>query len=321
MLNYFRFTAEAMFQIAILGFIGFILLRKNILNPEGLRGMSAFLIEAAFPALAFWQVVTRFNPGIFQGWWLLPLLSLGITALALSIGYVFGLSYREKRLRREFVCLVGFQNSGYLPLILFNWILPREEIGTMLVYLFLFLLGFNLVIWSWGAYFLSADKDVRFSFRSIFSPIVIAIILGLLFSALGISRFIPRLVLKPLELLGSCSFPLAIVVIGASLAQLYPQGKTEYKESIFRVMALKLLLLPALGLLCIYYFRPPYLLGLLILMELAVPSATSLALITKMNSQPERIISRGIFLSHLGSLATLPFFLAFYNWIVFNRKF
>ncbi len=303
----------------LLGIVGFILVRKKVLLPEGVSGLSSFLIGVTFPALIFWQLVTKFNFNLYPDWWIFPLASLVVTAVGLVTGFLFSLSEKDTQLRREFVGLVGFQNAGYLPLTLFSWIAPREYRDILLIYLFLFLLGFNLVIWSWGVYFLSARKLKHFSLASLFSPPVVAILAGLVFVSLKLNAFVPMFILSPIELLGNCSFPLAVVVVGATLAELVahrPEGHKPFKKRIIAKLILaKLIVLPALGLLLVSFFRLPPLLGLLIIIELAVPSANSLAVIARKYSEEEKIISQGIFISHLMSLVTLPVFLVLFNWV------
>lgn len=317
-ISYFKPIAYAMAQIFFLGLIGFLLVRRKILSEEGLEGLTDFFICVSFPALIFWQIITKFSFSQYPNWWIFPCLSLGITGLGLFVGYIFSLPLKDAQVRKECICLVGFQNAGYLPLVLLNRIVPQEQLAAMLIYLFLFLLGFNLVIWSWGVYFLSAHTLRSFSFKSLLSPPVVSILAAFILVWLNINKFIPALILYPLESLGNCSFPLAIVVIGASLAELHGLKKEKQAlaitpESILMVLLAKLVVLPLIGLALVGYFRIPRLLGFLIVLELAVPSATNLAIISRRYAQKDIIISRGIFLSHMVSLITLPVFLALFS--------
>lgn len=313
--SYFKSVSQAMLQIFFLGSIGFILARRKILSDGGVSGLACFLIGVSFPSLVFWQVITKFSFHLYPDWWVFVLISLLITAIGLSAGFLFSFRMKDARMRREFVSLTGFQNAGYLPLALLGWILPREQLSVMLIYLFLFLLGFNLVIWSWGVYFLSARRLNKFSFASLFSPPVIAVLLGFAFIILKINRFLPRLILSPLEMLGNCSFPLAMIVVGASLAGLAAAPPPD-RRIMLKLIFVKLVLLPSLGLLFISYFHLPYLMGLLIILELAVPSANSLAVISRQYAPGEKMVSQGILYTHISSLITLPLFLALYNFIV-----
>ena len=312
---YFNSVSQIMLQIFLLGLVGFVLTRRKLLSPEGLTGLTTFLIGVSFPALIFWQVVTKFSFSLYPQWWIFPLISLAITLLGLATGYLFSFSRRDIKYKREFISLVGFQNAGYMPLILLNRIVSNNEADVVLIYLFLFLLGFNLVIWSWGVYFLSGQNRKDFSLASLFSPPVIAVLLGFLLVVLKINLLIPGFILGPLEMLGNCSFPLAVVVVGASLAELCLPAKLWDKRIIFDLILAKLIVLPLLGLWLIRGLRPPYLIGLLVILELAVPSANSLVVISRRYCPEDKIISQGIFFSHIASLITIPLFLAIFNLI------
>lgn len=109
-----------------------------------------------------------------------------------------------------------------------------------------------------------------------------------------------------------------MVVVGASLAQLYNKQAIDLRN-IIKLSLLKLCILPLLGLLFLSLVRLPYLIGLLLILELAVPSATNLAIITRKYARQEKIISQGIFFSHILSLITLPVFLTLFNIIVSRR--
>ena len=316
--SYFTSISQAMLQIFFLGLIGFVLVRRKVLTEEGLSGLTNLFIVIVFPSLIFWQIVTKFKFELYPQWWMFPILSLMITAVGLLVGYLCSSNLKDAHMRREFICLTGFQNSGYLPLVLLRWIVPEKHLSTILIYLFLFLLSFNLVIWSWGVYFLSARTSRRFSLGSVFSPPVVAMLAGFSFVALKINACIPQYILSPIEMLGNCSFPLAIVVVGATLANGYTPKQLE-KENILRLILAKLLVLPLLGLVFLNYIKLPYLIGLLIMLELAVPSATNLAIIARKYSTQERLISQGIFFTHIVSLVTLPLFLAGFNFIVMRR--
>lgn len=314
-LAYFKSIAQAMLQMFLLGLVGFFLIRRKVLSSEGLNGLTNLLVEVTFPALIFWQVITKFSFDLYRNWFAYAFLSIIITVLGLVVGYIFSFSAKDERIKREFVSLVGFQNSGYLPLVLLGWLVPKEQLSNVLIYLFLFLLGFNLVFWSWGVHFLSGNKLKNFSLPSLFSPPVVATFLGFIFVALRINTSLPQFVLSPLEMLGNCSFPLAIVVVGGALGEL-PIYRVSDKPLVAKMLLAKLVVLPLLGLIFLKYVAVPYFLGLLIILELAMPSATSLSVIVRRYGREDKLISQGIFYSHIVSLLTLPLFLALFNWVV-----
>ncbi len=306
----FLSSGSAVLQIFILGGIGYLLTRKQVLGDSAVEMLSRLVVEVTLPALIFSQLVKSFRFDLYPDWWFFPLLGAFIILAGLAVGYALAFFIKGSQHKMQFVSLVAFQNSGYLPLALISAILTGQKADTMLVMLFLYLLGFNLLVWSAGAYMLSSHANKRFELGSVFSPPVIAIILGLITVALGASAKLPALLLKPVHMVGECTLPLALFVVGGNLAAVRFR-KPDLKAMSLLVLA-KLIILPAVGLWLVLKMGLPELLGLLIVMELAVPSATSLSVIVRHYKKEDLLISQGVFLTHLLSLVTLPVFLSLY---------
>jgi predicted permease len=306
----FRITGLAVAQSFLLGAIGFFLVKKNILGSEGLNALSRLVIEVTLPILIFCQLIKDFRFSLYPNWWIFPLMSMAITAVGLVSGFLFSRFINGPQHKLQFLSLVTFQNSGYLPLALIAALLPPEKVGAMFIYLFLFLLGFNIVMFSLGVHIICFHKNKQFEMGSLFSPPVIAIIVSLLAIALGINNFVPTQILKPLRMVGDCTLPLAMFVVGGSLAEI--RVVRVEKNAIFLMTLAKLIILPALGILLLMKFKFPELIGLLIVMELAMPPATLLSVITRHYKKEDLLISQGILLGHIISIVTIPVFLSLY---------
>jgi len=309
-LESFKITGLAVTQIFILGAIGYFLVKKDILGQDGLRSLSRLVIEVIFPILIFTRLVGKFNFNIYPNWWIFPLASIIITIAGLVIASPFSLLIRGNKNKLQFLSLVGFQNSGYLPLALVAALLPADKMDTMFIYIFLFLLGFDLVVWSLGVYMLTFVRTKRFELGSLFSPPVIANLLSLILIFLGLNKLIPHFIFRPLEMVGDCTLPLAMFMVGGNIAS----GRFDRldKKAVALMSLAKLVILPLLGLFLILKLRLPGLMGLLILMQLAMPPATSLSLITRHYQKEDSLISQGIFFGHILSLLTIPVFLSLY---------
>ena len=309
-LEHFRITGLAMANIFILGGLGYFLVKKNMLSIPGLEALSRLLIQVIFPALILYQMLKKFSFSLYPDWWIFPLLSLGITILGLGLGLGLLKLSGLKTHRLQFLSLVGFQNSGYLPLALVASIFSGQELSSFFIYIFLFLLGFDLVAWSLGIYMLTYDKQARFRLRNVFSPPVIANLASLLLISLGLNKLIPESVFKPLEMIGNCTLPLAMIVVGGNVALAYL--KKIDKKAIFFFLLGKLFILPVLGILIVLGLKLPGLLGFFVVMQLAMPAATSLSVIIRHYQREDALVSQGIFFSHILGLITIPLFLGLY---------
>ena len=304
----FSLVAGAVVQIFILGLIGYLLVKKGVLTKQGMDFLCRLVIEVTLPAMIFSRLIRGFNFNLEPSWWLFPLLSFVITFLGLLVGGLFVNLFKQDESKRQFLSLVAFQNSGYLPLALVAALLSNEEAQLMFIYIFLFLLGFNLVVWSLGVHILSYHQNKKFEMGSLFSPPVLATIVTMGLVGIGVNGFIPGIILKPLRMMGDATLPLAMIVVGGNLG-LIKIRHIQLKPVILLIIA-KLVILPIIGLLFIWSFSPPKLIKLLIIMQLAMPSATSLSLIVTHYKRDDLIVSQGVLLTHLVSLISIPLFLS-----------
>lgn len=309
-LEHFKITGLAMAQIFILGALGYILVRKNLLSHAGLDALSRLVIQIIFPALIFTQLLQNFSFNLYPHWWIFPIASLLITAAGLIVGLLLLKVIKLKTHRLQFLSLVGFQNSGYLPLAMVASIFSGQEMNNIFIYIFLFLLGFDLVAWSLGIYMLTYDKETKFKLQHIFSPPVITNLSTLALIALGLNKFVPAIVFKPIQMVGNCTLPLALIVVGGNIALV--QLKNIDKKAVFFFLLGKLIILPALGMWLVLKLNLPQLFGFLVVMQLAMPSATSLSVIIRRYNREDALISQGVFFSHIISLLTIPLFLGLY---------
>lgn len=310
LLESFKITGSAVSQIFILGAIGYFLIKKNILGQEGLNALSRLVVDIILPILIFCQLVKDFTFSGFRDWWIFPLISIAITAAGLLLGSLFAWFIKGRQQRLQFLNLVGFQNSGFLPLALVAALLPDDKMQTMFIYLFLFLLGFNLLMFSLGVYLLTFTRNKKFELASLWSPPVVATVFTLIFIFFGLEKFVPQMVLRPLNLIGQCLIPLSMFVVGGNLAQI--KLTRIDKAPMFLMVLAKMVILPALGFWLILKMQLPELTGLLILIELAMPPATMLSVITSHYKKQDLLVSQGIFIGHLFGLISIPIFLSLY---------
>lgn len=306
----FKVTAGAVAQLFFLGAIGYILVRREVLGHEGLKTLSRLVVEIVFPAMIFTQLVRNFSFSLYPEWWIFPLISILIIAFGFIVGSIFLYFLKGTSHKEQFLGLVAFQNSGYLPLGLIASLLPQAKADVILIYLFLLLLGFDLLVWSFGVYLLTAQHSKKFELASIFSPPVIANLFALALVGAGLNKAIPSAVMKPLELIAGCTLPLAMFVVGGNIATFKPEHID--KKAVSFISLAKLIIMPAVGLWAVLAFKLPELIGLLIIMQLAMPSATSLSVIIRHYHKEDLLISQGVFFSHIISIITIPLFLSLY---------
>jgi len=312
-LSTFKVTAFAMLQIFVLGFSGYFLTKKKVISLVNLKLLTKLVINLFFPCYVFVKLINNFSFKAYPKWWIFPLISLFVSVLGFLVANLFvNIDKTLDKFKREFISLVTFQNGGYLPLILVVLLLPPGRKEQMLIYIFLFLLGFNTIMWSLGVFYLTQEKNSKLRFSSMFSPPVIAIIGALLVIAVGLNRVIPNLLIGSFNMIGNCALPLAIITVGANLALIDKSGKNNFRN-ISQVVLAKLVFIPLLFLGLIFLIKPSYEIALLLLLQGVAPSAVSLSMILRYYNKKDNIISLGIFWTHLVCLFTIPVFLVLFS--------
>ncbi len=309
-LEHFKITGIAVFQIFLLAAVGFFLTKKRFLSSQGLDDLSRLVMDLTLPALIFCQLIKDFSFNLYPNWWVFPLISIAVTLLGLFVGSLFLGFIKGEQEKLQFLSLVAFQNSGYLPLALVAALLSPEQLGEMFIYLFLFLMGFNLVMFSLGVHILNFHKERRMKIQSLLSAPVVATIFSLTLVYLGWNKVFPEAIIRPLRIFGDTTLPLAMLVVGGNLAQI--SLRRINKKAVTLLVLAKMIILPLTGIILVNIFKVPELIGLLIIIQLAMPSAVTLSVILRGYKKDDILASQGIFVTHLVSVITIPVFLILY---------
>ena len=309
-IEHFQITGIAVLQIFMLSAVGFLLVRKRFLSGRGLDDLSRLVMDVSLPVLIFCQLIKDFSFCLYPNWWVFPLISIAITVFGLVAGFLFVRFIDKEQEKLQFLSLVAFQNSGYLPLALVAALFPAQSLGEIFIYLFLFLMGFNLVMFSLGVHILNFHKEKKIKLSSLLSMPVLATLLGLVIVYFGINKLFPDSLIKPLRILGDTTLPLAMIVVGGNLAQI--NLKAINKKAVILLILVKMIILPLSGILFLRVFNISGLLGLLILIQLAMPSAVTISTILRASKKEDLLASQGIFITHVAALITVPAFLILY---------
>lgn len=309
LLQSIKLTLDGVLPSFVLGAIGYFLLKLKILQDGGLDGLSTLAIDITLPLLIFYRLLTGFDFAKYPQWWAMPLLSFAITFAGIIAGLLF-LKFVKAGRRGQFLSLVSFQNGGYLPLVMAASLLKGDKLADMLVYLFLFLLGFNFLLFSLGLHMLTHKSGKGVELKHFFSPPVIATFAGFAGVIVGLNRIVPAGVINALGMAGDMTMPLAMFVVGGNIAAI-KLTKMDLPEIPLLILG-KMILLPAAGLAAVYLFKIPDPLGLLIVLQLAMPPATNLSVLIRQYREEDLLVSQGIFFSYIAGLVTIPVFLSLY---------
>lgn len=301
----------AVIKLSIIALFGFCLYKKKFITEEILRFLTFFVINFAVPSLMFSYLIENYRVILTHSIWIFVVLSAGIFLGGCALCFIVS-SKRSHKLKREFTSLVSFQNAGYLPMNIAFFLFPSGIREEFLVYIFLYLLGFNIIMWSVGSFFIFKKKGEEFRLKSILTPPIIGTAAALLLVYVNIAKFIPSWIITPVKMVGEVSFVFSMIVLGCWLAKVKLYGISKRLFLVGEAAFLKLIILPFLVLAGLIKFEIFSLLGVFIILQAAMPSAASLPIIVNLRDADSEFVSQGVFITHVLSIFTIPVWLGLY---------
>ena len=124
--------------------------------------------------------------------------------------------------------------------------------------------------------------------------------------------------MNPLEMFGSLTSPLSMIIVGGIILASIPQaGGDEWVDPI-KITVLKSLVLPALFCFLVCMFRPPKYVALFLVLGSAMPVGSTLAVICPLQKSMQKMVAGGILLSSIVSIVTMSVFISVYS-MVYGR--
>lgn len=322
----FAATFLSMLKILFVVLVAGILLRKKIITQENLHGLSVATIDVFLPCLSFTSILTHFRPGEFAIWWVLPIAGVLITAIGMLLGWLF--FYKELPEKRNMIPLASIQNAAYLILPLGAVLFPRQ-FEQFSVYVFLFVMGQSIPIWTIGKQLTTSGVASRFRWKDMVTPPLVATLLAIACVSFGIhSLFVPEgvnrggvintffsTVFGAMQLIGSATAPLAIFILGGVLGSIALHFRSYLFDAI-RVLVIKYVLLPFFTLLTVLFFsigETNPLLAIFFVIESSSAPAIAIALQVKKYGGDEQKIGSILVLTYIACLIMLPFWIAIWT--------
>ncbi|MFH1093787.1 MAG: AEC family transporter [Candidatus Omnitrophota bacterium] len=296
-------------EIFLIVSVGVFFSKLKLVDKQGLRTLSALTINLFLPCLIFNHLIHYFSFSSPRDWWLYPLMGVCIPALGFIVGSVICAMDKSIKEKDEFICLISFQNCGYLPLLLVAAIYPNDIAREMFTRIFLFIQGFNVVFWGFGIQFLYPGEP-KFQFKKIFSPPFAALIISMLFIAANLKPFMPTVLMRVTELLGNCTLPVALLSLGIILAEVMSTQVIIRKSFFVKVLFGKLIVMPVIVLGIISILKLTGFIALILFIEAVMPSAINLGVVSVYQKAKYDLIGRALLVTYLFAVVSIPFFMA-----------
>jgi len=307
----------AMFLVIIVGWLA---RRRGFLADEFTATLSRLVVDVAFPALVFTQMLRTVDaPALREGWYS-PLLCCCLIVVAYLVGLVAAPLFSGRTQRNTFIFLVAIPNWVFLPLPIAEALYGSAGVRTVL----LCNAGAQLVLWSFGVWILHGT--VRQAARNLLTnaglwATALGIIMALLFpgareletidpTTASAGGLLGGALVQALALVGSLTIPLSLLAIGAQLGGL-TIAIHRFPRALWGVLLARLIFAPlvtlGLGWIAIQLgLQIPQETRMVCYLIASMPVAISCSVMAERYGGDVRLAAEGIFYSTFFSLLTVP---------------
>lgn len=302
----FLMILEQMLMLLLMMVIGYVMEKKQLLGTGSAAVMSKIVLNVTLPA----QIITSFaieGADISAG---AVGATLGLSVLAYALYYALALVFvRLVRVPRgqwgTYQYMLMFGNVGFMgfPLVVAIW---GEQ---MLVYAVLYNIVFNILVFSLGIQMIAGGGS-GFDWRRLVNIPLGSSVLALLLFFLHIQ--LPQVVNDSLNTLGGATTPLAMLILGATIAGM-PLRELFEEKKVYFFVAGKLFLLPLLLWLLLKPLLPAGdVIGPILVVLSGMPVATNATMLSVEYGGDVKLVSQGIFFTTILSVLTVPLIVALF---------
>jgi len=310
-------TTITVFLIMGIGCLG---RRIKAINDDSEKSLMQLVIGILLPCFILSKVPG--NPSLQQSSVVALALSVGVAAAVLSfivcycVGKLSGITQQNGL--STFAVATGLQNYGFIPIPIIESIFPAEQGDRILGVLFVHNLGIETAMWTAGIVAISGSFSG--AWKRLINPPSVAIAVGLLLNATGFYVYIPDFLTRAMQMLGACTIPMALILVGATLMGVIEQEKwtTDYR-AVGLAMLMRYGVLPLMlvgSALCIGALNISPELKTILLIQAAMPCATFPMVLAKHYGGQPRVAMQVCLVTSAASLVLTPLLLTCWFWLL-----
>lgn len=294
-------------QISILFLIiivGFVCSKKKIINTEFESKGSELLINITAPALILTSFTFKHSRELMAKGLMLMGTGFIVHIIAICICIPAFKKIANDQKRRILIFATIFSNCIFMSFPLIDGVFGSEGIFLASFYI----VSFNIIIWTYGYMLMTGGSKISINtiLNSLKNPAIPAIGIGIILLVANIS--LPEPILKSLELIGSMTTPLSMLLVGSQLSRSKITDLITDKN-IFFVSFLKLILIPAIVMLLVYFLRLPAIAGGVAVMLAGMPTAANTTIFARLYLKEDNesvFASKCVAATTLFSMITIP---------------
>ena len=280
--------------------VGFYLNKKNILDQETSKKMSAMVVNFTAPLLIISSasqvagdnqsvILLMLFSGLFL-YFLFPVISLAAAKLV-----------HASDCRGVYQCMVMLANTAFMGYPVVQALYGESAI----FYTTIFNFGYNILFYTYGSFLM--DKDAgqasKFEPRRLLSAGFLAGMVALIIPFSGIT--LPDMILQPCSFIGNITTPMSMLIVGSNMAN-YPLRDIFSEKRIYVMAFIRLLVMPVLTAAYMSLLTDDPLLICMTAMTIGMPVGSMVAMASSKYEKQGRIGSISVVMTTICSMATIP---------------
>lgn len=291
-------VANQVIVLFLIMVVGFFARKKEYINPSVNRSLSELLINITLPSMIIASFNFKFSKDMLNVGMSLFLISTVIHLSLLILGKYIYKKFNENEMKvLWFITL--FSNCGFMGYPVVESIYGK--IG--LFYAALFNIPFNILMWTAGVFIFSGKGDIKSAKKALLNPGIVSVFIGLFIFLFSIKLPIP--IQKTLELVGSMTTPLSMIIIGSTLADSKIASIFESKSIYFGTIV-RLILIPVITFVVLKFIGlKDFYLSIPVIIT-SMPAAANTVIMAEKFGGDAEFASKIVFITTVLSAITIP---------------
>jgi len=283
--------------------VGFVARKRNILTGDLNKKLSQLLLNVTLPFLIINSFNYEFSKDMLYNALIIFIFSVAIHGFSILAGFLLFKKYPiEKKSVLQFATV--FSNCAFMGFPVLKSVF--EDTGTF--YGSIYNMVFNIFLWTYGVILFSRKKDTKILKKAALNPGIISVVIGMLIFLFSIK--LPGPILETLDMVGSMTVPISMLIIGSLLAE--TRFTTMFNDiSIYFCSLIRLVILPLLVYGVMKLIGISDMLTNISVLLTAMPVAATTAIFAEMFDADSVFASKCVAVSTLLSIVTIPLILMF----------
>ena len=289
--------------------LGFFFRKIKVLDDRSTSAMSSLTLNAACPCLIFSSIVSM-DSSCKGDVGLLMIIGVAIYVFLAAAGLITSrlLAGSSKSLFYMYLALILFGQVGFMGFPLaeaFYGVLGVSYMGILNIH-------FTVLMFTLGIYLISksAGRSASFDPKKMINSSTVGIVISV--SLFMFDVRVPELILAPINFIGQLMSPLAMIIVGSTLAA-YPLKKMFSNPKYYVVAVLRLAVLPAIAFLVLHRLYGTSALTVVSTISIGVPPAATITMMAVTYGGDSETASLCSSLTTILSIITIPLLWLFMN--------